>query len=356
MKVSSRLVKFTCSALFLAVTLSGLDVHAQQTARTEAVSASATFDPVSVSKGDHSRFKIVLSISPGYHINADRPDDKSLIPTVFTPSPVTGSTWGEPAYPEATYVIEGWSPEPLKVFNGEVVIRVVLNVSRSVPPGRLTAGGKLQLQACDREICLPPESIELSAQLTVSGTKDSAAAAGGNAQPTPATAPVSTATSSKRVNLSEGAVVEDFAFTDFTGKTHRLSDFRGRVVLLDFWATWCKPCLTDIPHLKGLYEKYKDKGFEIIGMDSETLGQDEGDNDPEFAKERDERARQIVSTRGASWTHATAATAVPVAEKIFGVKTLPTKILIDAQGKIVARVEEGAELDAWLEKLLGGKQ
>ena len=90
-------------------------------------------------------------------------------------------------------------------------------------------------------------------------------------------------------------------------------------------------------------------------MDSETLGQDAEDNDPEFAKERDERARQIVSTRGASWTHATAATAVPIAAKVFAVEKLPTKILIDAQGKIVARVEEGAELDTWLEKLLGGK-
>ena len=91
-------------------------------------------------------------------------------------------------------------------------------------------------------------------------------------------------------------------------------------------------------------------------MDSETLGQDAEDNDPVFAKERDVRARQIVSTRGASWTHATAATAVPLAEKVFRVKTLPTKILIDAQGRVVARIEEAAELDQLLEKLFGVKQ
>jgi thiol-disulfide isomerase/thioredoxin len=156
-------------------------------------------------------------------------------------------------------------------------------------------------------------------------------------------------------SIASDAPVPDFEFMDFNGKPRKFSEFFGHVVLIDFWATWCKPCLADIPHLKELYAKYRDQGFEIIGMDSETFGQDAEDNDPVFAKERDVRARQIVSTRGASWTHATAATAVPLAEKVFGVKTLPTKILIDAHGKIVARVEEGAELDAWLEKLLGGK-
>jgi hypothetical protein len=56
------------------------------------------------------------------------------------------------------------------------------------------------------------------------------------------------------------------------------------------------------------------------------------------------------------WTQATAETAVPVAVKVFGVESLPTKILIDRDGKIVARIKDSAELDAWLEKLLGVKQ
>jgi hypothetical protein len=107
--------------------------------------------------------------------------------------------------------------------------------------------------------------------------------------------------------------------------------------------------------LKELYEKYRAQGFEIIGMDAETLGQDVGDADPGFVKERQERARQIVSTRGVTWTQATADTAVPVAVKVFGVSSLPTKILIDPQGKIIARITEAAELDQLLADLLDAK-
>jgi thiol-disulfide isomerase/thioredoxin len=212
-------------------------------------------------------------------------------------------------------------------------------------------GGKREIEirrfrTCNDELCMPPTVVKLTAPVELVGavgTQSSSLNSHSAGQTTGA-------------KTASDAQVPDFEFTDFKGKARKFSEFRGYVVLIDFWATWCKPCLADIPHLKELYAKYREQGFEIIGMDSETLGQDEEDNDPEFAKERDARARQIVITRGASWTHATAATAVPVAMEVFAVEKLPTKILINAQGKIVARVEEGAELDQLLAKLLGGKQ
>lgn len=58
----------------------------------------------------------------------------------------------------------------------------------------------------------------------------------------------------------------DFALVDISGRETRLSDFTGKVVILDFWATWCPPCRAEIPHFIELYNEYKDDGLEIIGV------------------------------------------------------------------------------------------
>ena len=161
---------------------------------------------------------------------------------------------------------------------------------------------------------------------------------------------------SAQENQTSQDSAKEFAFTDFSGKPRKFSEFRGKYVLLDFWATWCKPCLADIPKLKELYAKHNASGFEIMGMDAETIGDEEGDSDPEFAKETAERAKQIVTTRGVTWTNATSATAVPVAIKIFSVKALPAKILIDPEGKVVKQFKDITELDATLTTVLSQKK
>jgi len=167
--------------------------------------------------------------------------------------------------------------------------------------------------------------------------------------------PAQNQTAPAPAGLGAGAAVPDFSFVDFTGRTHAFHEFKGRVVLLDFWATWCKPCLADIPHLVELYSKYHSKGFDIIGMDAETLGQAPADIDQARLADQELRARQIVAARGAVWPHASNRTAMPLAVGLFAAKTLPTKILIDSQGKVVARIKKVEEIDALLPRLLNGK-
>lgn len=85
------------------------------------------------------------------------------------------------------------------------------------------------------------------------------------------------------VNPPEPAPAAAFSLEDTTGKTVSLSDFKGKVVLIDFWATWCAPCLAEIPDLMKLHERFKDQGFSIIGIAVD----DEMESVVEFAKERD---------------------------------------------------------------------
>ena len=72
--------------------------------------------------------------------------------------------------------------------------------------------------------------------------------------------------SRQAANVKSGAGAPDFTVTDIQGKKLSLSDYKGKVVLLDFWATWCAPCLEEIPHFVEMQEKLGPQGFQAIGI------------------------------------------------------------------------------------------
>jgi peroxiredoxin len=138
--------------------------------------------------------------------------------------------------------------------------------------------------------------------------------------------------------LKTGAEALDFKTTDITGKAISLSDYRGRVVLLDFWATWCAPCKAEMPNVKEVYATYNDKGFDILGvsMDNNRQALDS------YLEEQGMTWRQVFDGKG--WQAEIG--------QLYAVSSIPATFLIDKQGKIRFKNLRGGELKEAVEKLV----
>ena len=112
----------------------------------------------------------------------------------------------------------------------------------------------------------------------------------------------------------------EFALKDADGKTVHLSDYRGKVVLLDFWATWCGPCKVEIPWFVDMQRKNKDKGFEVLGVSMDDEGW--------------EAVKPFVARLGVNYRVLIGDD--DTAQRYGGVDALPTTFLIDRGGKIAA--------------------
>ncbi|MDE0638049.1 MAG: redoxin family protein [Candidatus Poribacteria bacterium] len=122
----------------------------------------------------------------------------------------------------------------------------------------------------------------------------------------------------------EEQILPDFssATFDIDGNPISLADYRGKVVLLDFWAVWCGPCVGEIPNIKEVYEKYHDKGFDVIGV---SFDKDEAVV-REFIKEKEIPWRQILDSGGFKGVFA----------EQYGVRGIPAPFLIDRNGKVIS--------------------
>jgi len=120
----------------------------------------------------NSRVELVvkIEIAPGYHINANKPDDEYLIPTSLTGTPVIGIDWKTAIYPAAVTVLKAFSSKPLKVYSGEVVIKLPFVIAPTAVTGGLTINAELRVQACNNESCFPPRKIPILAKVTIDKT------------------------------------------------------------------------------------------------------------------------------------------------------------------------------------------
>lgn len=125
-----------------------------------------------------------------------------------------------------------------------------------------------------------------------------------------------------KVAAGKGQPAPEFALESLEGKTIRLSDFRGKAVLVNFWATWCQPCKIEMPWFEEMQKQYGPKGFQVVGIAMDDAGKDEI---AKFAKDMGVNYPILIGKEA-------------VGDAYGGVQFLPSSFFVDRQGKVVDHI------------------
>lgn len=125
-----------------------------------------------------------------------------------------------------------------------------------------------------------------------------------------------------RILLEIGKEMPDFDFVDFEGKARKLSEFRGRYLLIDFWGLWCRDCLVETPFLVEAHDRFKTRGFEILGINS--------DLDDKVAD-----TKNYLAENKATWPQASFPSVKSLIEVGYGIQWYPSMILLGPDGKVL---------------------